>query len=337
MGMRWAGVLAVVWLAAVCGCQPNPSAAEEAKKEPPKVGFAEDRIPKPGDDKAAFDGDRAMKYLKQLCDLGPRISGTDGMTKQQELLTKHFEAMGGKVARQEFAGQQLSQKAEVPMVNLVVSWNPERKERIILCAHYDTRPVADQEANPKNWAKPFVSANDGTGGVALLMEFAHGMKELATGVGVDFVIFDGEEYVFNAQDKYFLGSEYFAADYTKKQKGKKLEFKYTAAILFDLCCHTGAKLNVEGHSWDNAKELVLEVWKVAEANKAKSFKFVRGFDRATHVLDDHIALQNAGIPAIDIVDFDYEHWHKLTDTPAKCSAAQFAEVGGVIGTWLKGK
>ncbi len=340
MGQRSAGIVAVWGIAFACGCQPD-SAAQDPVKEPPKVGFAEDRVPKPGDPKpdakTGVDGDRAMKYLKQLCDIGPRISGSEGMAKQQELLTKHFETHGGKVARQEFSARQPSQRADVALVNLVVSWNPERKDRIILCAHYDTRPLADQEANPKNWTKPFVSANDGTSGVALLMELAHQMKDFATTVGVDFVIVDGEEYVFNANDKYFLGSEHFADDYAKKSKAKKIAFKYTAAINFDLFAHPNAQLNIEGHSWDNAKELVVEVWQVAEANKAKSFKFVRGFERATHVLDDHVPLQKAGIAAIDIIDFDYDDWHKLSDTPAKCSGAQLAEVGGVMLAWLKGK
>ncbi len=322
------------------GCGSNMSAREEPKP-PPKVGFAEDRVPKPGDPKTALDGDRAMKYLKQLCDLGPRISGSDGMKKQQDLLDKHFADLGGKVTRQEFTAKQSSQRAEVALVNMVVSWYPDRKERIILCAHYDTRPLADQEANQKNWTKPFVSANDGTSGVALLMELAHHMKDLTTGVGVDFVIFDGEEYVFTGPerqgDKFFLGSEYFAADYAKQLKAKKIAHKYTAAILFDLFAHPNAKLNIEGHSWDNAKELLTEVWRTAEAQKAKSFKFARGFERATHVLDDHVALQNVGIPAINVVDFDYDDWHKLSDTPAKCSGAQMAEVGGVMLAWLMGK
>ena len=325
------------------GCQPNMSAQDESKA-PPKVGFAEDRVPKPGDSKpGACDGDRAMKYLKQLCDLGPRISGSDGMKKQQELLDKHFDGLGGKVTRQEFTAKQPSQKAEVALVNMIVSWNPERKERIILCAHYDTRPLADQEANQKNWTKPFASANDGTSGVALMMELAHHMKDLTANAGVDFVIFDGEEYIFTGPnpdrnaDRFFLGSEHFAHDYAEKLKAKKLTYKYTAAINFDLFAHPNAKLNIEGHSWDNAKELVTEIWRTAEAQKAKSFKFARGFERATHVLDDHVALQNVGIPAINIVDFDYEDWHKLSDTPAKCSGAQMAEVGGVMLAWLKTK
>lgn len=342
--MRTLGFGLLFSFLASAGCQPD-SAAQDVKPTPPKVGFAEGRDPKPGNSEPTeanpVDGDRAVKYLKHLCDLGPRISGTDGMAKQQELLTKHFEKSGAKVARQEFSARQPSQKADVALVNLIASWNPARKERIILCAHYDTRPYADQEANPRNWTKPFVSANDGTSGVALLMELAHHMKDSATTVGVDFVIFDGEEYVFSGPEKpgdpFFLGSTHFANEYAKNHKAKKIDHQYTAAVLFDLFAHPNAKLNIEGFSWDNSKDLVLEIWKVADAQKAKSFKFARGFARSTHCQDDHVPLQKVGINAIDIVDFDYGDWHKLSDTPDKCSGVQLAEVGGVVLAWLKGK
>jgi hypothetical protein len=108
MGKLVAGLLAACWFAVICGCQPE-SSAQDKTPTPPKVGFAEGRVPKQGDTKIErnnVDGDRAMKYLKQLCDLGPRISGSDGMKKQQELLTKHFEALGGTVTRQEFSARQ---------------------------------------------------------------------------------------------------------------------------------------------------------------------------------------------------------------------------------------
>jgi hypothetical protein len=334
---------ATAWLAA--GCQPAGSSA--AKEPPKKVQFGEDRVDKPTDPKKAddkptpFDGERAVKYLKQVCDIGPRVSGSDGMKKQQELLVKHFEGLGGKVAKQEFQGKQKSQPKAVGMTNLVVSWFPERKNRVLLCCHYDTRPFADQEADRKSWGKPFVSANDGASGVAFLMELAHHMKDFPTAVGVDFGIFDGEEYVFKGpegDDDYFLGSWHFALDYKKTAKTRP--HTYTAAILFDLFAHDGAKLKVEGYSWAYARGLVTEVWNTAEAVKAKSFLAERGYARiggAAEVLDDHIPLLDAGIPAIDIIDFDYEHWHKLTDTPDKVSPKQLAEVALVITTWLKGK
>ncbi|MDB5306901.1 MAG: hypothetical protein JWO38_1103 [Gemmataceae bacterium] len=301
---------------------------------PKKTSFAEDTVPKPTAVAAAveFDQERALKYLKQLCDIGPRVSGTEGMTKQQDLVEKHFKDHGATVARQEFKARQLSRRADTPMTNLVISWHPDKARRVLVCAHYDTRPVADQEAARANWTKPFVSANDGASGVAWMMEMAHHMKGLKTEVGVDFVLFDGEEYVFETNqfggDKYFFGSEHFAADYAKTRATRK--HRYEAGVLLDLFAAKGAVLRVERHSLEFAPKVCEQVWGVAAGVGAKSFKYEPGPD----VLDDHIALNRVDIPTVDLIDFDYPHWHKLSDTPDKVSGDQLAEVAKVLATWV---
>jgi glutaminyl-peptide cyclotransferase len=317
---------------------PTRVSSKEVEVEPNQ--FAADRDPKPDAAKSSFDGERAVKYVKQLCEIGPRVSGSEGMKKQQALLIQHFESHGGVVTKQEFTARQRSRVNEVAMTNLVISWHPKRTKRVILCSHYDTRPMAHEEVNRDNWTKPFVSANDGTSGVALLMELAPLMKDLPTNVGIDFVLFDGEEYVFDMGvpairdgDKYFFGSEHFAGLYKKERP--RLPFQYTAAILLDLCCAADARLAVEGFSWEFAPLMVREVWDIAAKQGAKSFKFEQGFHRAARVTDDHLALNEVGIPAIDIIDFDYPDWHKLTDTPDKISAKQTAEVANVLLAWLK--
>ena len=97
---------------------------------------------------------------------------------------------------------------------MIVSFFPDKKRRVILCSHYDTRPIADQEPDARDSRKPFVSANDGGSGVAMLMELGNHMKDLKTNVGVDFVLFDGEEYTGETKgpnkDEYFIGSKHFA-------------------------------------------------------------------------------------------------------------------------------
>jgi glutaminyl-peptide cyclotransferase len=281
-----------------------------------------------------FDQERALKYLKQLCDLGPRISGSETMTKQQEMIEKHFKDLGATVTRQEFKGKQLSRKQPTDMVNLIVSWNPDKPRHVLISTHYDTRPIADQEQNRANWNKPFVSANDGTSGVAFLMELGHHMKDLKSEFGVDFVFFDGEEYVFETSravggDKYFFGSEHFAEEYQKSKDKRK--FEYDAGLLLDLFAGKNAQLKVEGYSFDAAKPLVDQLWGLAKELGAKSFRYEHGYD----VQDDHLALIKAGIPTVDLIDFDYAHWHRLTDTPDKISGAQMAEVSKVLTTWLQ--
>lgn len=296
---------------------------------PPRTQFAEDREPieaklKP----AAFDGKRAMGYLEAICAIGPRMSGTPGMRKQQELIRKHFEGLGYKVREQDFTAKQSSQRREVAMKNLIVSFDPGRKRRVILCSHYDTRPIADQEKDPRKWREPFVSANDGGSGVAFLMEMAHHMKDLPIEVGVDFVFFDGEEYIFEKdRDRYFFGSQHFARTWLKTRDRPN----YRAAILLDMIAGRDAKFPAEGYSLNRYPQLVRSVWGTADKLGVACFVAREG----PHVQDDHLALQAAGIPAIDIIDFDYPHWHRLSDVPENCSAAPMEQVARVLSIWLQ--
>jgi glutaminyl-peptide cyclotransferase len=254
------------------------------------------------------------------------------MKKQQELLEKHFTKLGGKVAWQKFKATQKSVRRPVEMANLIVSWKPDEKRRVILCTHYDTRPIADREPNRNDWDKPFLSANDGGSGVAVLMELAHHMNKLPANVGVDFVFFDGEEYIFDSSvDEYFLGSAHFGADY--KRNGEKSEKVYLAAILLDMIAGKDLRLPVEQNSWREAGKLVEDVYKVAAQLKAPAFKGDE-FSK-TPIDDDHVMLNRNGIPAIDLIDFEYKHWHRLTDVPDHCSGENMEQVARVLSVWLQ--
>jgi len=304
--------------------------AQEQAGKGKRTEFAQDRV---GGDAAAtttiaIDGKRAMGYLKTICDIGPRQSGTPGMKRQQEVVRKHFDDLGFKARAQSFEAKQSSQAKAVEMTNLIVSVHPERKRRVILCSHYDTRPIADQEPDPRKWRERFVSANDGGSGVALLMELAHHLPKVDTQVGIDLVLFDGEEYVFQRDgDRYFFGSEHFA----KTWRADKNRPDYVAAVLFDMIAGKNPKFPIEGHSWGRAQNLCVDLWRIGAELKCGAFQGRLG-DR---VLDDHIALQTAGIPAIDIIDFQYPHWHRLSDTPANCDPEGMMQVASVIGVWLQ--
>lgn len=308
-----------------------PAEPPVVDEKPAREQFAADR------DDVVFDATRAMTYLKDICKIGPRISGSDGMKKQQELLKKHFEALGGKVEMQSFTAQQKSQPRPVDMANLIVSWHPDRNRRVILCSHYDTRPIADQEHDRLKWHEPFLSANDGGSGVALLMELAHQMKDLKTDVGVDFVLFDGEEYIFDPEpdhDKYFFGSEYFAQNYAKERSkrgsgGRRLV--YLGAVLMDMIAGKKPSFPIEQNSWELAPALVEQLWRIAASQGCESFKVQEG----PKVLDDHLALNKKDISTVDIIDFDYPHWHRLSDVPENCSGDSMYQVARVLTAWLK--
>jgi hypothetical protein len=249
------------------------------------------------------------------------------MKKQQELVENHFKKLDVKVAYQRFDARQRSARRAVSMANMIMSYHPDRARRVVLCSHYDTRPIADQEDDVRMWRRPFVSANDGGSGVALLMELANHMKDLKTNVGVDFVLFDGEEYIFERDDLYFFGSRYFANEAKKNRK----KVTYTAAILLDMIGGKNARFPIEPNSEWHANKLLKEVWGIAAELKCTAFRDTKG--RAAE--DDHIPLNRAGIPAIDIIDFDYPHWHLLTDVPRNCSAEPMAQVAKVLSVWLQ--
>jgi glutaminyl-peptide cyclotransferase len=285
--------------------------------------FAADRVTP-----VEIDGKRFMSYLESICELGPRVSGTTAMTKQQELITAHFEKLKLKVTRQEFAGKQVSKADPVPMVNLIVSVNPDKKKRAIICSHYDTRPLADQEPDPRKWREPFVSANDGGSGVAFMMEFANHLADMKLEVGLDFVIFDGEEYLFDREkDKYFLGSEHFA----KTWKAAAERPNYVGAVLLDMIAGKNPAFPAEDHSFTRSKALCTEIWQLGEELKCRAFRNRIG----PSVMDDHLALQEVGIPAIDIIDFDYPSWHRLADRPSNCDPSGPTQVGKVLSVWLQ--
>lgn len=274
------------------------------------------------------DSDRAYQYLKTVCAIGPRISGTEGMQRQQQLIEKHFTELGAEVRYQEFDVTHPQTGTPVRMKNMVVSWHPDTKDRLLLCCHYDTRPFPSEEALAVNRMKPFIGANDGGSGVALLMELGHHMSKVKPKLGVDFVFFDGEELVYDKDDKYFWGSEYFAEQY---RDNPPTEFRYVKGILLDMVADRNLNIYIEKNSLKYAPEVTRSVWATARRLRARVF-----INRSKYeIRDDHIPLnQIANIPTCDIIDFDYPYWHKRNDVPAACSGRSMAIVGRVVLHWL---
>ncbi len=294
-----------------------------------------------------FDGEQAMKYLREICELGPRVSGTSAHAKMVDMAEKHFVEHGLTVTRQTFQAKQRSKLIEVPMTNLIARWKPEAKLRLLICTHYDTRPMADQERDKRDWNKPFVAANDGAAGVAYMMEMARHLKTLDAPLGIDFVCFDGEEYIFDNRqseqggDIYFIGSRHFADEYAKRISAGGDTWAYKEAVLLDMPAGTNARFLMEGESVSKARQVVERIWKIAEEQGVKNFVMQRGRE----ALDDHLELLRVGIPAIDIIPIlpnnneeglvSYPHWHKLTDTPENCSAETLENVAKVLSVWMK--
>jgi hypothetical protein len=283
---------------------------------------------------APIDGERAFHYLKTICEMGPHVAGTDENARVRLLAAEHFRKQGAEIREQPFEAIHPRTREAVRMVNLLASWHPERKARVVIGAHYDTRPFPDEERDPVKRKTPFVGANDPASGIAMLMELAHHLSTLKTPWGVDLVLFDGEELVYGGgpdyQGEYFLGSKAFARSYADSLDSGTIGYQYAYGFVLDLIAGKNAQLKQEPYSLDFAPGLVKEVWAVARALKSRAFK-----DRVGRsVLDDHLPLNNAGIPTIDIIDFEYPHWHRASDLPQNCSAESLTEVGRVLTAWL---
>ncbi len=298
-----------------------------------------------------FDGAKAYEYLKQLCDLGPRPSGSAAMTKQQELLESHFKKLGAKVEFQRFEADypmdgpdETKIGHKVPMANIIVRWNAENRERIALCSHYDTLPFPLMDKENKRGR--FVGANDNASGVAILMELGNEYAKEPPKIGVDFVLFDGEEFIFNrdaeagpdhephsAHGQYFWGSEYFAKDYANHPPA----FKYRAAVLMDMVGGTQLQLlkDFNSMSWKDSAPIVNGIWATAAKLGVREFADRSSLDA---ISDDHVALHDLGkIPSCDLIDVSFmeKQWHTQADTPDHCSALSLAKVGWVLREWLR--
>jgi glutaminyl-peptide cyclotransferase len=283
-----------------------------------------------------FDGKRSYGYLRDICALGNRKTGSEGMAKQQKLLEDHFKKLGVEVEYQKFMMMDPLTRKQVPVANMIVRFFPKRKERILMCAHYDTRPFPDEDPVPRNKREGlFLGANDGASGVAVLMELANHVNSLPDRYGLDFVLFDAEELIYGRRGDYFIGSKHFATEYAKGDRN----FEYVAGVLLDMVGDAKLSIFQEQHSvaFENTRPIVQGIWSTAARLGVTEFIPRVGYD----VQDDHLPLNRiANIPTVDIIDFHYpdytnSYWHTTNDTPGRCSADSLGKVGTVMLEWLR--
>lgn len=281
-----------------------------------------------------LDAVAAQVYIKRLCEMGPRISGSKPMFVQQGGLKRFFTDMGLSVAVQSFDVPHPETRKNTTLTNLIVQLHPERTERILFCCHYDTRPYADRD--PVNPRARMDGANDGASGVGFLMVMAPHLQTLGPKLGIDLVLFDAEELVYvRERDPLFLGSTHFAEQYVRSPPAHR----YVAGVLVDMIADRTLELYYEKNSLKYAGPLTKDIWSKAERLGIKDF-----VPRARHeVRDDHLPLNEiAKIPTTDLIDFDYPkinateyYWHTTKDTVDKCSPLSMAKVGVVLLEWAK--
>jgi len=266
-----------------------------------------------------FSGQRAFELLKVQCDFGPRPPKSSAHDSLLVWFVSFLDTLADTVFLQHFSELDYDGKI-MPMANVIARFNPKADYRILLCAHWDTRPRADRDPDSLNRDKPILGANDGASGVAILLHIAEILKKSPTPVGVDIVFFDGEDFGKEGDlSHYLMGSKYFA------RNAGKLFWKF--AVLLDMVGDADLHLPKEQYSaMQSAPDVVDTVWNRAKSLGLAAFENTLG----KAVIDDHLPLAEAGIKAIDIIDFDYKYWHTLQDTPDKCSAQSLEQVGKLL-------
>lgn len=263
----------------------------------------------------SFDQERAFQDLRQQCDFGPRVPGARAHAQCADWLVTQLKPLADTVTRQQFTakvgGKQLR------LANLIATFNPQATRHVLLCAHWDSRPRAECDPDPKTRSRPILGANDGASGVAVLLGIARALKTHPPTQRVTLVFFDGEDYGTDAETM-FLGSRHFAQQYA----GRPPDW----GVLLDMVGDKDLRLPQEGISLERAPEVVARLWRAAARARSKAFVAKPG----QAVLDDHVMLLDRGIPCIDIIDFTYPYWHTTADTPDKCSPESLGQVGKAV-------
>ncbi|TAK10895.1 MAG: M28 family peptidase [Anaerolineae bacterium] len=267
----------------------------------------------PPDYGVVFSGERAYEDVLTQMSFGPRFIGSEGHALTVEWLVETLSALGWETEVQELvSGGQL--------VRNVIAKRGDGEDWVVLGAHYDTRMVADEDLDPALRGEPVPGANDGASGVAVLLELARVLPDdLEKEVWL--VFFDAEDNGRIEGWDWILGSRAFVDALIEKPD---------AAVIVDMVGDSDLQLYYEGNSDDALRQ---EIWETAAGLGYGQFILLEKY----HMLDDHTPFLQAGIPAVDIIDFDYRYWHTTADTADKVSAASLEAVGATVLAWLTGE
>ena len=261
----------------------------------------------------AFDGNRSFGDLEYQMKLGPRIIGSQAHEQVREWIIEENQGSGWivEVQSENVSGQDIHNIIAWRDVDLELPW-------VIIGAHYDTRIYADRDPNIENRTQPVPGANDGASGVSVLMELA---RVLPTNLGANvwLVFFDAEDNGSLPGGEWAMGSRAFV---------ESLDEKPEAVVIVDMVGDRDLEIFMEKNSEPNLSQ---EIWKIA-AELGYGEVFVP-FPKH-RIIDDHLPFIQSGIPAVDIIDFDYPYWHTVGDTIDKVSADSLQNVGDVIIAWL---
>lgn len=273
-----------------------------------------------------FDRDSAFAYVEKQLSFGPRALGTEGHQACKEWLVNTLTEFGASVIEQDFTADVYTGES-FPATNIIGQYNPDSKNRIILAAHWDTRHIADSDLATERREEAIPGADDGASGVGVLLEIARQMGQNPMDLGVDIIFFDAEDYGQDTKEgeqlteaeqeartySWALGAQYWSNNLHRPKR----DFDY--GILLDMVGAEGARFPKEGWSMYYAKNIVNQVW--ALANKMGYSNYFVNKQDPGGVTDDHYFVNKiAGIQMIDIIHKPVEsetgfgpHWHTHND------------------------
>ena len=282
-----------------------------------------------------FNSGNAMLCIKEQCEFGPRVTGSEAARLCGDYIVERFRSLGAAVEEQTgsvttWDGSQLQAR------NIIAHINPSNPDRIMLCSHWDSRPWADNDPDEANHHTPILAANDGASGVAVMLEICRLIKEKPLKVGIDMICFDAEdlgtplfeEDRMGSSDTWCLGSKLWA------ERARMDGYKARYGILLDMVGGFGATFSREGTSRQLAGPIVNRVWQLAGQLGYRQFFPLTdsGF-----VTDDHVNVNDAGVPCIDIIPYYKDGpssfgptWHTIKDTPDNIDPNVLEAVGQTL-------
>lgn len=316
----------VIMMLAVTSCntRPEPKQSQDSKVQKPQVV-----VP-------SFNADSAYMFIEKQLSFGPRVPNTKAHRECGDWMVVTLKRYSATVTEQRtklkaYDGTMLDAR------NIIGSFNPDSQSRVLLCAHWDSRPWADHDQDPANQNKPVPAANDGASGVGVLLEIARQFSIQNPGLGVDIIFFDAEDYGEKQdlqgayQDAWALGSQYWA------KNPHVPHYSARFGILLDMVGAKDAVFGKEQYSRQYAPNIVKRVWETADRIGYGNL-FVN--KNIGPIIDDHYYVNEIiRIPTIDIIDYHddrekgfFDHWHTIDDTIDKISRETLKGVGQTVLT-----
>ena len=303
-----------------CGNEPKPQTKEQSAAAPAKYQQIS----------PIFNGDSAYYYVAKQVAFGPRVCNSSAHTACGDYLVAEFKKYADEVIEQKAVVSNWDKK-KLNIRNIIASFNPKASKRVLVCAHWDSRPYADNDPNPSNHNKAVDAADDGASGVAVMLEMARLMSVYKPNIGVDFICLDAEDLGKSdkGSDSYCLGSQYWGK--TPHKPGYKADF----GILLDMVGAYNAKFVWEGFSMKHAEPVLRKVWDQAiQLGFSNYFYYYQG----GFITDDHKYINElSGIPTIDIIHYAEQtnsgfpaHWHTVNDNMNNIDRNTLRAVGQTI-------